>query len=536
VLIFAVICITLPFLGKAFHLDDTILVRLAQEQLRSPLSLGLPDYGFGGDFFARYYDTHPPLIAGYLALLIKIFGGAKEAGLHAGFIIFPLLAAASMFFLARRFSDSPLTAALLLVLSPGFMVMAASIMTDVPSLAFWLAAIAAYVQAVDRDDNRLLMLAGAFTALAMLTTYQSFSLFPLLLLYAFLQRRLNLRNLLPLGVALVAFAGVFLAYYVVTGGPPKLSYSIGLNFTPAFIANKILSSVSVLGGAIVFPAILAVGLVKGKKEYFYLAALLAAMVVFFLTKVPSGQYTAVSAILQAIFYSAGILIIYRFINAGIDAIASKQWQGKALAGGDTIFLVLWICGVLTYCILLLPYASTRYLLPLFPPVVLMFVRYAGGVIPAGRRWQLFAVAAIVCTGAAGLAASVSDYRLSGVYRAFASDQAPKLQADGHRLWFAGEFGLRYYLEENGGTYLTRMDNSPVAGDRVALSHEIIAYYLSDELRQRLIFERSIVYPTAWPVRLEDFESRAGFYAQFHGNLPYSLSSGPIETIDIYTVR
>lgn len=86
--------ITLPFIYKAFHLDDTIFIRLAEEMLRDPLALGLPDHGFGGDFFSLYIDTHPPLIAGYLAVLLKIFGGASEAGLHLGFIFFPALAAA----------------------------------------------------------------------------------------------------------------------------------------------------------------------------------------------------------------------------------------------------------------------------------------------------------------------------------------------------------------------------------------------------------------------------------------------------------
>lgn len=330
---------------------------MAQEQLKDPLSLGLPDYGFGGDFFSRYYDTHPPLITGYLTLLIKAFGGASETVLHLGFIIFPALAAVSMFFLARRFTDSPLVAALLLIITPGFMVMSQSIMTDVPALSLWLAAIAAHIYALDRDDNKLLVLASAFLALAVFTTYQSFSLIPLLLLYAFLKRRITVRNLLPLGVALIMFAGVFIYYYTVTGGPPKLSYAIGLNLAPSFIANKILSSVSVLGGAIGFPVILTVGLLRGKREYLYFAAVLATLLIFFLFKTDTGQYTTVSAILQAVFYAAGVLIIYRFINEGIDAALSGKWLGKGSQYGDTIF---WSCGsavcspIASYCCHMLP--------------------------------------------------------------------------------------------------------------------------------------------------------------------------------------
>lgn len=166
----------------------------------------------------------------------------------------------------------------------------------------------------------------------------------------------------------------------------------------------------------------------------------------------------------------------------------------------------------------------------------MFVRYARTVFPEWRQWTRFAAAAVACTAIAGLATSIADYRLSGVYRDFAQTVSPTLQADNHRIWFAGEFGLRYYLEESGAKYLTRTDNSPVAGDQVILSHDLIAYYLSDDLKKRLVFERNISYPASWPVRVEDRESRAGFYDQFHGNLPYSLSAEPIESIDIYTVN
>ncbi|HDY69917.1 MAG TPA: hypothetical protein ENH54_03175, partial [Actinobacteria bacterium] len=132
-LLIAVGAITLPFIFKAFHMDDTIFVWLGQQKLDDPLALGLPNHGYEGNFFSLYLDTHPPLFTSFVSVLLMISGGASEAGLHAGFIIFPALAAVSMFFLSRRFTDSPLVAALLLVVTPGFMVMSQSVMTDVPT-------------------------------------------------------------------------------------------------------------------------------------------------------------------------------------------------------------------------------------------------------------------------------------------------------------------------------------------------------------------------------------------------------------------
>ena len=558
--IFAALVITLPFVAKAFHLDDTFFVRLAQEKLAHPLALGLPDHGYEGNFFSLYLDTHPPLLTSYMSLLIRIFGGASEIGLHLGFIVFPVLAGISMYFLGRRFTGSPLLSALLLIAAPGFMVMSQSVMTDTPALALWLAAIAAYVYGVDRDRGRLLVASGAFLGLAILTTYQSFSLLPLLFLYALLVRRLTLRNMLPLIAGLAVFGAIVAYYFAATGGPPKLSYSIGLNLAPSFIANKVLASVSAIGGATVFPLIIAAGMLKGKRDYLSFGALLAALLVLFLAKVPSGQYSAAAAVLQALFYSAGLLAIYRFANMGLDAAFAET---RTQSDRDNVFLVLWIAGVLVYTVVLLPYSSTRYLLTLFPPVVLMFVKYAEGVIPreevvprrvarqgkaaspsrgnkasAGdtSKWKMFAIAAVACTAAAGFAVSVADYQLAGVYRSFAEDYAQKLQTGGHQVWFAGEFGLRYYLEENGGRYLTKDDNSPAVGDHVVLSHQLIAYFISDDLKKRLQPEQKIDYPDAWPVRVEDPGSQAGFYDQFHGNLPWSLSQDTIESIWIYVVK
>ncbi|MHB9111777.1 MAG: glycosyltransferase family 39 protein [Thermoleophilia bacterium] len=533
----AAAAITLPFIFKAFHLDDTVFVWLGQEKLSDPFALGLPDHGYEGNFFSLYLDTHPPLHTSYLSLLIRIFGGPSEVGLHLGMIIFPALAAVSMFCLGKRFTDSPLTASLLLIVTPGFMVMAQSVMTDVPALSLWLAAVASYIYGIDRDDrqDRLLVLAGIFTSLAILTTYQSFSLLPLLFVYALLKRRVTFKTMLPLAAALAVFAAIVIYYLVATGEPPKLSYSFGVSLTPVFIANKILAIFSVLGGATVFPLFLAAGMLKGRKEYLAFAALFGLILIFFLNRTISGEYTLVAGVLQTVFYSAGLLAVYRFFNAGADAVFADKRSGK---DRDNIFLVLWIAGVLVYSILLLPYASTRYLLPLFPPVVLLFVSYARNVFTDRTRWSRFAIAAVACTAIMGTAVSIADYQLSGVYRDFAGEYPGKLTAGDHQIWFAGEFGLRYYLEAEGGRYLTKQDDSPAPGDHVILSHGLIAYFISDELKNRLQLVESIEYPAGagWPIRIQDRNSQAGFYDQFHGNLPFSISSEPVETIDIYRVK
>lgn len=533
VLAAAVCVVTLPFVNKAFHLDDTVFIRLAEEKLDDPFALGLTDHGYEGNLFPEYLDTHPPLLASYLAILIKVMGGASEVGLHLGFIIFTALAAASMFFLARRFTDSPLLASLLLLATPGFMVMSQSVMSDVPALSLWLAAIAAFIHGVDHGRRRWLALSGLAVSLAVLTTYQSLSLVPLLLLYVILKKRVSALSLAPLAAATAVF-GVFVAFFfLATGGPPKLSYSIGIITDTSFIAKKILSTVSVLGGAIIFPVFLAAGLLKGRRDYLAFAGLVLLLFVFILGQIAIGEYEWLPAVLQVVFYAAGLLVLYRLLMAGYDAFGAESRAGD---GADSLFLLAWVGGVLLYCVVLLPYASTRYLLPLFPPVVLMVVRYARGVFTGERQWRRYATAAIIFTAASGLAVSVADYQLAGVYRDFGSNFTEEARAAGRPVWFSGEFGLRYYLEAGGGSYITSQGDQPAPGDHIVLSHQVIASFVSADLEQRLQLERVEEFPSGWPVRIQDRGSLAGFYGQFHGYLPYSFSRGPLETIGIYTVK
>jgi len=60
-------------------------------------------------------------------------------------MVFSLIAACAMWSLARRFSPHPLWAALLFIAVPAFVVNGNSLETDLPFLAFWMAAVALFV-------------------------------------------------------------------------------------------------------------------------------------------------------------------------------------------------------------------------------------------------------------------------------------------------------------------------------------------------------------------------------------------------------
>ena len=139
------VCLRLPFLNQAVQGDDDIYLTVAAHALVDPLHPTSTSYVFRGVEVDLRGQPHPPLDGWVLAGLIALFGDVKEVPFHAVYIVFSLIAAAAMWSLARRFSPQPLWATLLFVAVPAFVVNGNSFETDLPFLAFWMAAVALFV-------------------------------------------------------------------------------------------------------------------------------------------------------------------------------------------------------------------------------------------------------------------------------------------------------------------------------------------------------------------------------------------------------
>ncbi len=139
-----VLLIRVPFLNQAIQGDDDIYITEAAHAQIDPLHPANTHYIFRGDDVDLRGQSHPPLNAWPLALLVAIFGDVKEIPFHAAYIVFSLIAAWSMWSLARRFSPHPVWATLLFLAVPAFVVNGNSFEPDVPFLAFWMASMALF--------------------------------------------------------------------------------------------------------------------------------------------------------------------------------------------------------------------------------------------------------------------------------------------------------------------------------------------------------------------------------------------------------
>jgi hypothetical protein len=171
--IFLVLLVRLPFLNQAIQGDDIYYLAGAQHAQLDPLHPSHAQYVFLGKVVDMRGHPHPPLNAWYLGLLLAVFRDIREVPFHAAYIPFSLIAALSMLWLARRFTEYPMIATMLFIAVPPFLVNGNSLESDLPFLAFWMLTMAAYI-------HGWTSLAICAAILASLSAYQAIFLLPIL--------------------------------------------------------------------------------------------------------------------------------------------------------------------------------------------------------------------------------------------------------------------------------------------------------------------------------------------------------------------
>jgi hypothetical protein len=185
---------------------------------------------------------------------------------------------------------------------------------------------------------------------------------------------------------------------------------------------------------------------------------------------------------------------------------------------DTLFLLAWI-GIFLSCAFIVFFAgSARYLLPMAAPVCLLASRLR-------PRWLAPAFAIQL---AIGLGLAAMNYQHWDGYRQFARSIAPL--TGGHRVWVDGEWGLRSYLEAQGGLALTKTTQVR-PGEFIAssaLGHSVDVNAPTAELAAVHIRPRN-------PFRIIGLESHSGFSDVSRGFWPFGFSFGPIDRLKLVRV-
>jgi hypothetical protein len=475
--------VRVPSLHQPVQGDDPYYLYGAEHAQIDPLHPAHARYIFQGELVDMRGHPHPPLNAWILGSLLAAFGDVNELQFHHVYALFSVIAALAMWSLARRFCEKPFLATLLFLAVPAFVVNGNSFEADLPFLAFWMAAIALFVKAVDGKSTAMLVASTLCGALAGLAAYQAVFLVPVLAVYLYDKRR----NWAAASLAIFAAPAAITAWLIfekLSSGTLPATVLAGYLSVLETAANKLRSATALLvhSAWIVSPLIVAVAFGSKKR---WIAAAIASAAAFFYDPNP----------LFWISIGCGVLLIAACLRRGF----LESWILIVLAGAMIVFFA----------------GSARYLLPIAAPVAILAARACPSpVLFAGFALQM----------ALSLSLAFANMQHWDAYRQFAAALAR--QSGARRVWINAEWGLRYYLESAGGLPMLR-DQTFRPGEIVVTS----ALALPLAVRAPLAPLAETEIRPAIPLRLISLDHRSAYSAASpHGLLPFEISTRPVDRV------
>jgi 4-amino-4-deoxy-L-arabinose transferase-like glycosyltransferase len=518
-----------PFSGRAFHVDDTLFIRAAQNIARHPLD----PYGFqinwdGAPQAMADVTQNPPLASYYAALIGRVFGWSEQA-LHLGFLVMTVLLVVGIWRLARRFTGLPMLAALASLLAPGLLVSACSVMCDTMMLTIWVWATILWLEGLERPRHGFLAGAAFLTGLAALTKYFGISLLPLLAAYSLLRlRRLGtwlFYFLIPVamliwyqlwterlyGHGLLLGAAEFSATERAYAAAPWLTMLIvGLSFAGgcalmSLTFAPILWSRSVCIAAVAGGALATMALAKG-----WLGTGLQVGA----TYLNRRNWFWVDSELT-VFIAAGILLLWLVV---------KEFDYR---NAGSCFLVLWLAGTLVFASLVNYTVNVRSVLPLIPPASILLVRRLEKTNSGNMRRRLAGIAmALALSGMISLIVAAGDTAMANSARQAAAMAIENTAGHTGTVWFEGHWGFQYYMERAGARPLDMTQPEARTGDLLVIPEN--NYNVRSISPDLIATQRDFqVQPRGWASTV-DTGHRAGFYSSYWGQLPYYLGLPPAE--------
>jgi 4-amino-4-deoxy-L-arabinose transferase-like glycosyltransferase len=510
------VVLLLPFVGKAFHVDDPLFLWTAKQIRSHPLDF----YGFRVNWYGTEQPMsevtkNPPLGAFFLAAASSV-GGWSEAALHLAFLLPAVAAALGTLRLARRLSSQPVVATLAAIATPAFVVSATNVMCDVLLVALWVWAVELWIRGIESRRGGILFLSVLLVSLAALTKYFGLALVPLL----FVDGLTRTRRPGPWAVFLLVPILVLAGYQMWTRSlyghgllSDAASYSGLVRFREGSVLSaKLLAGLSFAGGCLAPVVFFAPGLWRPRT---------LAVAVGVAAVVALGARMTLPAKALGVASAGSIVQLFLFALAGVGVAALAASDAWPRRDADAILLALWVGGTLVFAILLNWTVNARSILPAAPAVGILIARRlerrAGGV--SGRSH--FPYAALGAAAALCLALAWADARFAAVARTAARTLSAPASGT---LWFEGHWGFQHYMEARGARALDWRRSRLAAGDRVAIpvDNANVVALPADAVVHREIRDLPVL-----PF-LATLNPRvgAGFYAEEWGPLPFAFGRIP----------
>jgi len=459
VLIIIVITIAslLPFITKAFNVDEPLFLWIAQQIQINPLDF----YGFKVNWYGTEADMssinkNPPLVSYYIAFVTSLFGW-KETVIHAFFIIPAVALSVGIYFLARSFCSSPCLAAILAIFNPVFLVSSTSVMTDITMVAFYVWAIFLWREGLKNEKAAYLFISAIFIALSSLTKYFGLTLIPLLLIFTLAERRKFDSKICFLFIPILLFAGYeWLSYNLYNHSifsdvaTYALEYKSKYNFG---ILDQTLIGLAFTGGCLLglnfFLPILY------HRNFFLVATALLILLVYVLSSIESIggfklydkikflDYTTEvrwGLVFQiALFALCGLHILILAIS---DLIRNKD--------ASALLLFFWVFGTFIFYCYLNWTTSARNILPILPAASILVIRRINFYLKEPQTFfrSQFLYPLLPAAFISFLVA-YADASWANSQRSAAQTINKKFADHKSDVMFQGHWGFQYYMESLG---------------------------------------------------------------------------------------
>lgn len=539
---FLVCLLFLPFVNKAFHIDDYYFLVWGELFDWNPLIAIPRDFMHQGLFIkeALPYDLTHPLLVPYLLKVLQEIFGRNEWPLHLVFLFFPLLALLSLAKLlvltGYEYKLKVLVTLALFGTLPAFVVNGQNLMSDVPTLAFLLAGVASVVEAATSQRIELVWKGAGWLTCAVFTSYQALCFVVLLMafvLFVSQSRRQKFYSVVILLIPLMLMLGWLLLIYLDYGTfPGQRASGVGSELIRGSQSHVIWARTvfvfAMIGASLIF--VLPLRLAAGRKPLspVRLGAVSSAIGFIFFLVAPAEAGDGMGRTALA------LLCLIGTVGLGLAYVDLKNWY-RTSNRPLVLFYGGWLVATLLCNLLLLPFGNARYLLPIFPVLFLVILKDCDYSSTLMTR---FAVVLTIFSMLWGLGNAWADSSYAGAYRDMAGEVAEfrdSLKSE-QQIWYVGEWGMRHYFDRAGAHYLPANSIEPRPGDYVVIPEMPRFWAPAPWLRPRLTFYARREFRSPLPLRLFNRRSGAGFYCHYWGMLPFAFSLEPDEVFVIQEVR
>jgi hypothetical protein len=518
----------LPFLSSAFRIDEPYYLWVAEHILRFPLDPygGLINwYGSPRSVFETL--PNPPLIPYCLAVWLKFFS-ASETSVHLFAMGFSALALHGFDRIARFFKIDRLCALFLLICSPGFLLGSQVAMLDIPMLALLLIAIGYSLEYDDTGRPVALMIALVSSFLCPLAKYGGLLLVPVVLCWSIVSRRKPITLFIAIAPLLSICAWNLFCWHAYGE-----FHSMAVRRFQTIYGQELplLTTLGVLArfGMGIFPLALISPLLTIPVPR-ALRGVNILMLLGMLWLGPSVGLGWFPSLILAISTTISVDVLFAITILGYANLRSKDRKGILLAGWGLAGFLLQV---------VMPYTAVRYLVPVAPPIILLFLKHWNRNRPTtsflvGCAVNFFFV----------LSLAIGDVAIGNGYRQVVQEEVvPSLKRSGGRFYFSGHWGFQYYAQLAGGQVIDKGQEPQYKdGDLIVIPTTAIPDIGSPTLGPGLLAVTSVFSHTPeWPVRTVDAATATNFYGSWtHGSsiptlLPFGISTGPSDTFRVYRV-